>query len=142
MYQARMTFLKNLVIMSEVGISELEKGVEEIDLSRSLMKSQTAVFDIMILAGIFLAAFAGFRGMAIITAQPLFIALTRQRIGYPLLLIQACVAMLLIYSIQDVDQKFKQAVEPETRLRFEIDRLFRENSVEIPFSQRDVHIKA
>ena len=26
----------------------------------------------------------------------------------------ACVTMLLIYSIQDVDQKFKQAVEPET----------------------------
>ncbi len=241
MYQSRMTFLKNLVIMSEVGISELEKGVEEIDLSRSLiqtrlqtieqrseklrqtllstteraamldqlrketgsqsahdsaivkeyreyqsllekkrailrailgvlseqetvnkkafdgfedirsklmqeitekrggrllqrtdkqysiwqvdvfkqelthavkkmsgwlngsalkekwslMKSQTAFFDIMVFAGIFLAAFAGFRGMAIITAQPLFISLTRQRIGYPLLLIQACLPLLI-----------------------------------------------
>ena len=29
----------------------------------------------------------------------------------------------------------------ETRLRFEIDRLFRENNVVIPFPQRDVHMK-
>ncbi len=30
----------------------------------------------------------------------------------------------------------------ETRLRFEIDRLFREHDVVIPFPQRDVHIIA
>jgi hypothetical protein len=61
----------------------------------SLMKSQTAVFDIMVFAGIFLAAVAGFRGMAVITGQPLFLSWTRQRIGYPLLLIQACLPLLI-----------------------------------------------
>lgn len=32
------------------------------------------------------------------------------------------------------------AIEPKSDLRFEIDRLFRENNVTIPFPQRDVHL--
>ncbi|MCF8087053.1 MAG: mechanosensitive ion channel [Desulfotignum sp.] len=61
----------------------------------SLIKSQTAVFDIMVFAGLCLAAVAGFRGMAVISRRPRFVSLTRQRIGYPLLLIQACVPLLI-----------------------------------------------
>ncbi len=34
-----------------------------------------------------------------------------------------------------------QALIPKSDIRFEIDRLFRENNVSIPFPQRDVHIK-
>ncbi len=34
-----------------------------------------------------------------------------------------------------------EAVVAKSDIRFEIDKLFRENSVEIPFPQRDVHIK-
>ena len=33
-----------------------------------------------------------------------------------------------------------QAVHPKSELHFEIDRLFRENNVTIPFPQRDVHL--
>jgi len=43
----------------------------------------------------------------------------------------------LIFTIQD---SFK-AFLPKSEIRFEIDRLFRENNVTIPFPQRDVHIK-
>jgi len=39
-----------------------------------------------------------------------------------------------------IDDSFK-AVFPKSDIRFEIDRLFRENNVSIPFPQRDVHIK-
>jgi small-conductance mechanosensitive channel len=65
----------------------------------SLMKSQTAVFDIMVFAGLCLAAVAGLRGMAVITSRPGFVSLTRQRIGYPLLLIQACLPLLICLGI-------------------------------------------
>lgn len=61
----------------------------------SLAKSQTEVSDIMILAGMFLTVVAGFRAMRVITRQPLFLSLTLQRIGYPLLLIQACMPLLI-----------------------------------------------
>jgi len=30
---------------------------------------------------------------------------------------------------------------PKSDMRFEIDRLFREHSISIPFPQRDIHIK-
>lgn len=43
----------------------------------------------------------------------------------------------LIFTIND---SFK-AVFPKSDIRFEIDRLFREHNVSIPFPQRDVHIK-
>ena len=33
-----------------------------------------------------------------------------------------------------------QAVVPQSEMRFEIDRLFRENNIKIPFPQRDVHL--
>ncbi|EMS80254.1 mechanosensitive ion channel family protein [Desulfotignum phosphitoxidans] len=61
----------------------------------SLMKSQTAGFDVMVFAGLCLAAVAGFRGMAVLRSQPRFVSLTRQRIGYPLLLIQDCLPLLI-----------------------------------------------
>jgi small-conductance mechanosensitive channel len=61
----------------------------------SLMKSQTAGFDVMVFAGLCLAAVAGFRGMAVLRRQPRFVSLTRQRIGYPLLLIQDCLSLLI-----------------------------------------------
>ena len=43
----------------------------------------------------------------------------------------------LIFTLND---SFK-ATFPKSDIRFEIDRLFRENNVTIPFPQRDVHIK-
>ena len=43
----------------------------------------------------------------------------------------------LIFTIND---SFK-ALFPKSDIRFEIDRLFREHNVTIPFPQRDVHIK-
>jgi len=43
----------------------------------------------------------------------------------------------LIFTIND---SFQSAI-PKSDLRFEIDRLFREHQIEIPFPQRDVHIK-
>jgi len=42
----------------------------------------------------------------------------------------------LIITLND---SFKAAI-PKSELRFEIDRLFRENNVSIPFPQRDIHI--
>ncbi|MCA0133692.1 mechanosensitive ion channel family protein [Winogradskyella alexanderae] len=44
---------------------------------------------------------------------------------------------MLIFTLND---SFK-ATFPKSDIRFEIDRLFRENNVTIPFPQRDVHIK-
>jgi len=42
----------------------------------------------------------------------------------------------LVFTIND---SFK-AVFPKSEIRFEIDRLFRENNITIPFPQRDIHI--
>lgn len=42
----------------------------------------------------------------------------------------------LVFTVKDSFQ----AVHPKSELHFEIDRLFRENDVTIPFPQRDVHI--
>jgi len=42
----------------------------------------------------------------------------------------------LVFTIEDSFQ----AVHPKSELHFEIDRLFRENKVTIPFPQRDVHL--
>jgi small-conductance mechanosensitive channel len=42
----------------------------------------------------------------------------------------------LIFTLNDSFQ----ALIPKSDIRFEIDRLFRENNVQIPFPQRDVHI--
>ena len=39
-----------------------------------------------------------------------------------------------------IDDSFK-AVFPKSDIRFEIDKLFRENNVTIPFPQRDIHIR-
>lgn len=44
---------------------------------------------------------------------------------------------MLVFTIND---SFK-AVFPKSDIRFEIDRLFREHNISIPFPQRDVHIK-
>ena len=33
-----------------------------------------------------------------------------------------------------------QALIPKSDMRFEIDRMFRENKIAIPFPQRDIHI--
>ncbi|MFH4967581.1 mechanosensitive ion channel domain-containing protein [Gaetbulibacter sp. M240] len=38
-----------------------------------------------------------------------------------------------------IDDSFMAAI-PQSELRFEIDRLFRENNITIPFPQRDIHI--
>ena len=43
---------------------------------------------------------------------------------------------ILIFSMRDSFM----AVIPQSDMRFEIDRLFRENNVKIPFPQRDVHL--
>ena len=43
----------------------------------------------------------------------------------------------LIFTLND---SFK-ATFPKSDMRFEIDRVFRENNITIPFPQRDVHIK-
>ena len=43
----------------------------------------------------------------------------------------------LIFTLND---SFK-ATFPKSDIRFEIDRLFRENNITIPFPQRDIHIK-
>lgn len=43
----------------------------------------------------------------------------------------------LIFTIND---SFQSAI-PKSDIRFEIDRLFKEHNIEIPFPQRDVHIK-
>ncbi|MDT8377860.1 MAG: mechanosensitive ion channel, partial [Desulfotignum sp.] len=61
----------------------------------SLIKSQAAVSDVIVLMGLILAALAVFRGMAVITRRPLFTTLARQRIGYPLLLIESCMPLLI-----------------------------------------------
>ncbi|WP_394332238.1 mechanosensitive ion channel family protein [Mangrovimonas xylaniphaga] len=42
----------------------------------------------------------------------------------------------LIFTLND---SFKAAF-PKSDIRFEIDRLFRENNISIPFPQRDIHI--
>ena len=42
----------------------------------------------------------------------------------------------LVFTIND---SFK-AVFPKSEIRFEIDKLFRENNITIPFPQRDIHI--
>lgn len=44
----------------------------------------------------------------------------------------------IVFTIND---SFK-AVFPKSDIRFEIDKLFRENNVAIPFPQRDIHIKS
>ena len=42
----------------------------------------------------------------------------------------------LVFTLSD---SFK-AQFPKSEIRFEIDRLFRENNISIPFPQRDIHI--
>jgi small-conductance mechanosensitive channel len=42
----------------------------------------------------------------------------------------------LVFTLNDSFQAF----QPKSDIRFEIDRLFRENNVTIPFPQRDIHI--
>lgn len=42
----------------------------------------------------------------------------------------------LVFTIND---SFQGAI-PKSEIRFEIDRLFRENKISIPFPQRDIHI--
>lgn len=44
----------------------------------------------------------------------------------------------LIFTLNDSFQ----AIIPQSEMRFEIDKLFKENNISIPFPQRDVHVKA
>ena len=44
--------------------------------------------------------------------------------------------MEVVFTLND---SFQGAI-PKSDLRFEIDRLFRENNISIPFPQRDIHI--
>ena len=44
----------------------------------------------------------------------------------------------LVFTLND---SFQGAI-PKSEIRFEIDRLFRENNISIPFPQRDIHIKS
>ena len=46
---------------------------------------------------------------------------------------------LIFKLIFTLDNSFIGAI-PRSEIRFEIDRLFRENNISIPFPQRDVHI--
>ncbi len=61
----------------------------------SLIKSQAEISDGIVLMGLILAALAVFRGMAMITRRPLFATLVCQRIGYPLLLLESCMPLLI-----------------------------------------------
>jgi len=61
----------------------------------SQIKGQGELSDVIVLAGLILTALAVFRGMAVITRRPLFATLARQRIGYPLLLIESCMPLLI-----------------------------------------------
>ena len=61
----------------------------------SMIKGQGTLSDGIVLAGLILTTLAVFRGIAVITRRPLFTKLARQRIGYPLLLIESCMPLLV-----------------------------------------------
>jgi small-conductance mechanosensitive channel len=61
----------------------------------SLIKGQGTLSDGIVLVGLILTTLAVFRGIAVITRRPLFTTLARQRIGYPLLLIESCMPLLV-----------------------------------------------
>lgn len=61
----------------------------------SLIKGQGTLSDGIVLGGLILTALAVFRGIAVITRRPSFTKMARQRIGYPLLLIESCMPLLV-----------------------------------------------
>ena len=66
----------------------------------------------------------------------MFYLLQSQQLFLPILG-DSALEFKLVFTIND---SFK-AVFPKSDIRFEIDKLFREHNITIPFPQRDIHIK-
>ena len=60
-----------------------------------VLTKQARFSDAMVFGGLLLAALAGFRGLAAVRKKPGFQSLAGRRIGYPLLLIQACAPLVI-----------------------------------------------